>query len=214
MRIQPFATGPYGTDCYVAYEYDGKRCIVVDAPFPIVKVLAFIREQDLDPEAIFLTHGHFDHIFGLAEARKEYPSIPIFIGEEDMDYIRDGYRKTIELLSSFDPFFLSRYVQPVLSDMPEDFNAFGDMTGRFEIIKTPGHTNGSVSIYSKKENIVFTGDTLFRSSIGRTDIGGNQGDLLKSIRKLSALPNETLVFPGHGPMTDIGTEKAFNPYLH
>ena len=79
MRIQPFAEGPYGTSCYTVYEYSGNECVIIDAPFPFRGPASFIEENDLVPAAIYLTHGHFDHIFGLVEARRIWPGIPIFI---------------------------------------------------------------------------------------------------------------------------------------
>ncbi len=214
MKIQPFVTGPYGTCTYVLYEYDGNACVIIDAPFPFEKPLSFIKDNSLKAEAVYLTHGHFDHIFGLAEIREEYPSIPIFIGKEDLGFVENGYEGTIKLLESFDPFFLSRYAFKVIPDMPEDFSTYSNTAGFFSVIKTPGHTAGSVSLYSKEEKILFTGDTLFQGSAGRTDIGGNQMALFRSLRELAALPSDTLVFPGHGMMTNIGTEISSNPYMH
>ena len=211
MTIQPFQIGPYGTDCYVVYE--GNRCVLIDAPFPLAKVLSFINDNDLYPEAIYLTHGHFDHIFGLAEARRIYKNLPIFIGKEDLPLIENGYVNTIELLKGFDPLFLSRYASPIIGDMPSDFSIYGENAGSFRVIKTPGHTDGSVSLYSEEHKVVFTGDTLFYMSAGRTDLGGNQEKLFSSLRKLASLDPETKVFPGHGAMTAIGTETALNPYM-
>ena len=213
MRIQPFVIGPYGTCSYIVYDYDGKRCIFIDAPLPFGKPISFAEENGLVPEAVYLTHGHFDHIFGLAEIRREWPELPILIGKEDMTYIESGYRATVELLSSFDQFFLSRYAAAVLPDMPDNLSVYGTSTSLFEVIPTPGHTEGSVSLYSRKEGIIFTGDTLFKSGVGRTDIGGDQSKLISSLHYLSSLPPETLVFPGHGMTTDIGTETTSNPYL-
>ena len=211
MRIQPFQIGPYGTMCYAVYE--GNRCVLIDAPFPLSKALSFIKDSGLNLEAIYLTHGHFDHIFGLAEARKAYKALPIYIGEEDLSFITGGYERTIELLKAFDPLFLNRYASPLIGEMPDDFITYGSTVPWFSVIKTPGHTSGSVSLYSEKEGIVFTGDTLFYQSVGRTDLDGNQKELLESLKKLSKLDPETLVFPGHGGATKIGTETKFNPYF-
>ncbi len=213
MRIQPFVIGPYGTCCYAVYGYRGRECVLIDAPFPLDKPLSFIKENGLDLSAVLLTHGHFDHIFGLAEARSEFPDVPIFIGAEDMAFTADGYSATIGLLEAFDPFFLSRYASSALDGMPSDFTAYGDEAFPFSVIRTPGHTPGSVSLYSESESAVFTGDTLFMGSIGRSDLGGDSSELLESVRILGKLPPETLVFPGHGMSTDIGRELRSNPYL-
>ena len=213
MRIQPFTAGPYGTCCYIVYEYEGNNAVLIDAPYPLTKPLSFVKENGLRLEAVYLTHGHFDHIFGLAEARKEISDLSVYIEKEDLQYVNDGYKGTLELLSSFDPFFLSRYASGLIAEMPEDMMIYGEEAGPFRIIRTPGHTEGSVSLYSAEENVLFTGDTLFAGSVGRTDIGGDQSKLFSSLKLLSALPSETLVFPGHGPMTNIGTEFASNPYM-
>ncbi len=213
MRIQQFTAGPYGTDCYCVYEYNGNGCLLIDAPYPMDRMLSFISGHGLTPEAVLLTHGHFDHIFGLSAVRSAYPELPVLIGEEDLSFIQDGYRETVNLLSSFDPLFLSRYASAAIDGMPDDLTPYGETAGPFTVIRTPGHTAGSVSLYSKEDKAVFTGDTLFKGSVGRTDIGGDAQSLLESVRKLRALPDDTLVFPGHGMMTDIGTEKASNPYM-
>ena len=213
MRIQPFAEGPYGTSCYAVYEYSGNECVIIDAPFPFRGPASFIEENGLAPAAIYLTHGHFDHIFGLVKARKLWPGIPIYIGKEDMGFIENGYSGTISLLQSADPLFLSRYAAPLIDEMPDDISAYGEAAGPFTVIPTPGHTPGSVSLWSRDEKVIFTGDTLFAGSVGRTDLGGSLQDLLGSIRKLKELPPDTLVLPGHGPMTDIGTELSSNPYM-
>ena len=213
MKIQPFTAGPYGTCCYIVYSYNGTGCVIIDAPFPADKILSFIEANKLSPEAVCLTHAHYDHIFGLAEIRKHYAKLPIYLGKEDFPFIEDGYSGTIGLLQKADPFFLSRYALPLIDEMPQDFIPYSDSTGLFSIIKTPGHTMGSVSLYSESENAVFTGDTLFHGSVGRTDLGGDYTMLLSSLKRLSSLSADTLVLPGHGTMTDIGTEKAVNPYL-
>lgn len=213
MRIQPFAEGPYGTSCYAVYEYNGNECVIIDAPFPFRGPASFIKENGLAPAAVYLTHGHFDHIFGLAEARRLWPGIPIFIGQEDMRFIENGYRGTISLLKAADPLFLSRYAAPLIDEMPDDLSGYGESADPFTVIPTPGHTPGSVSLWSREEKVIFTGDTLFAGSVGRTDLGGSMHDLLESVRKLKELPPDTLVLPGHGPMTDIGTELSSNPYM-
>ena len=213
MRIQPFVLGPYGTSCYTVYGYNGNECVFIDAPFPFSKALSFARSEGLSPKAVYLTHGHFDHIFGLGEIRKAFPEIPVYAGKEDLIFFENGYEKTLELLSSFDPLFLSRYAEPVIKEMPENVKAYGREASPFTVIPTPGHTPGSVSLYSETESILFSGDTLFAGSVGRTDLSGDSAALLQSLKKLKALPENTAVFPGHGMITKIGTEKTSNPYM-
>ena len=213
MRIQPFTLGPYGTGTYIVYEYSGKECVMIDAPFPIDRALDFIRNNSLDLKAVLLTHAHFDHIFGLAEIRKEYPELPVYLENHDMKYIQDGYSATISLLESFDRLFLSRYASGTIAGMPDDLTSYGETAGPLSVIRTPGHTEGSVSLYSESEGVLFSGDTLFQGSAGRTDLGGDSAKLLTSLKKLAALPDDTLVLPGHGGTTYIGNEKKYNPYM-
>ncbi len=212
MRIQPFIVGPYGTCCYAVYGIDGNGCILIDAPYPLDKPLSFMKENGLVLSMVLLTHGHFDHMLGLAAAREAYPKVPFYLHENDWKYIKDGYKETVSLLSSFDPFFLSRYGSAI-TGMPEDALPYGTEAGPFRIIETPGHTAGSVCLVSDEEKAAFTGDTLFKGSVGRTDIGGDAAALASSISLLRALPDDMLVLPGHGPMSNIGTEKLSNPYM-
>lgn len=213
MRIQPFVLGPYGTACYIVYEYNGNECVIIDAPFPFSKAIAFVASNGLEPKAVYLTHGHFDHIFGLGEIREAYPSIPVYVGKDDLYLFENGYQNTLKLLSVFDPMFLSRYAYPALNAMPNDITAYGKEAEPFTVLNTPGHTKGSISLYSEREHVIFTGDTLFHQSVGRTDLDGDAADLMQSLSILKALPDNTDVFPGHGVITKIGTEKLSNPYM-
>ncbi len=212
MRIQPFTLGPYGTNSYIVYGYSGNECVIIDAPFPMERALDFIAGNSLSPRAVLLTHGHFDHVFGLGEIRSAYPSVPVYISRDDMDYLEDGSRKNLELLRLIDPFYLSRFVPDEIS-MPCDAVPYGETAGPFDVMATPGHTPGSVSLYSESEEVLFSGDTLFRGSAGRTDIWGDSNALLSSLRRLSSLPESVTVLPGHGGTTSIGKERRDNPFM-
>ena len=208
MRIQPFTLGRYGTDCYIAYG-DG-RCTVIDAPYPMDAAIAFLKDSHLIPDDILLTHGHFDHIFGLAGMKAAFPEARIYLDEEDMPFIEDGFRRTRDMLRYLDPGFLDGID---LSSFPAGILPYSSYDGCFTIMKTPGHTMGSVSVYSKKERILFSGDTLFAQGIGRTDLGGNHSMLMDSIHNILKLDDDTIVLPGHGPGTTIKAEKESNPFL-
>ena len=131
-----------------------------------------------------------------------------------MGFIENGYSGTISLLQSADPLFLSRYAAPLIDEMPDDISAYGESAGPFTVIPTPGHTQGSVSLWSSDEKIIFTGDTLFAGSVGRTDFTtGSYPALVQSVKKLYALRGDYTVCPGHGEDTTLGEERAFNPYV-
>ena len=223
MRIQPFSIGPYGTISSVVYE--NSRCVIIDAPFPSDSIIDFIRSNNLEPEAVYLTHAHYDHIFGLPEMLAEYPSLQIYLSSDDFIFTDDDYSYTMSLLKMADRYFLSEIAEKEIERMPKKFIAYEDTAGSFSVIayedtagsfsvlRTPGHTPGSVSLYSEKEKILFSGDTLFRGSIGRTDLGGSDEDIISSLRLLSRLPEDTVVIPGHGTATTIGEEKRNNPFM-
>ena len=211
MRIQPFSIGPYGTISSVVYE--NSRCVIIDAPFPSDGIVDFIRSNNLEPEAVYLTHAHYDHIFGLPEMLAEYPSLQVYLSSDDFIFTDDNYSYTMSLLKMADRYFLSEIAEKEIKRMPGKFIAYEDTAGSFSVLRTPGHTPGSVSLYSEKEKILFSGDTLFRGSIGRTDLGGSDEDTISSLRLLSRLPEDTVVIPGHGTATTIGEEKRNNPFM-
>ena len=205
MTIQPFQIGPYGTDCYVVYE--GNRCVLIDAPFPLAKVLSFINDNDLYPEAIYLTHGHFDHIMGLDALLKEF-SVPVYAHEAEREVLESA-----QLNSSAS-----------MLGQPYSFSGADYVTNRQElriagfeirVIYTPGHTIGGCCYYIEKEKTLFSGDTLFHGSVGRTDLPtGSMGQLVSSVRdRLFVLPDDTQVYPGHMEETTIGYEKKYNPFI-
>ncbi len=208
MKIKAFSLGSYQTNCYIAESISGTY--IIDAPYPIERVLDFLNEKEIKPDAVLLTHAHHDHIFGLEAIRKAFPQIKIYIGEEDKAFLDDNGSALRRMLVSFDPGF-KRQCSGI--SIPENIEVYKDQIGLFEVIKTPGHTEGSVSLYSKEDALLFSGDTLFQGGVGRTDIGGDFKTLLSSLSRLSALPENTTVLPGHGGFTTIGREKETNPYM-
>jgi hydroxyacylglutathione hydrolase len=161
--------------------------------------------------AILLTHAHFDHIIGLNELRKHFPDVPIYLHSAEKEWMKNP-----KLNASF--FFLGTAVTGPEADYFYEINQFYDIDAfKFQVLETPGHSIGGVSLLFKLENesFVFSGDALFKNAIGRWDLPtGNQAQLLKSIREqLFTLDENTQVFPGHGPKTSIGTEKQNNPFF-
>lgn len=209
MKIQPFSLGIVGTNCYVVYGYDGNKALLIDAPDGIRKASAFIKDNNLELEAVLLTHGHFDHVLGLAEIKRTFPDAEVFVGPQDKDYILSGGILNRQLLSLHFPDILRNFGKD-LDELPGNVSYYGESCHGFEVIGTPGHTPGSVCLYNRQESLLFSGDTLFMCGYGRTDFpNGNRISLLKSLeRLLDGLDGSTDVLPGHGPATTIGAEKA------
>lgn len=209
MKIQPFTLGEVATNTYVVYG-DGEKAILIDAPDKIERAIGFIKENSLELTHILLTHAHFDHVMGLGKIKREFPKAEIFVEENDDFFLRNKGEGNIELLSHGFPFMLGAF-KPYLDEIPGSYSFYKEKILNFRVIRTPGHTRGSVCLYDEKEHVLFSGDTIFKSSYGRTDFpGGSHDDLMASIRMLlNTVDDETLVLPGHGEYTHIKDEKAF-----
>ena len=198
MTIKQHVSGLVGTNSYYLIHKD--KGYLIDAPDGIGRWIRELKEEGLNVDYILLTHGHFDHILGLNEILSIFPKAEIYLSKEDEGLVKEGNK---EILSSFG-IPLSLYSIP----SPFIYNDYPSLLGPFTIIKTPGHTKGGVCLYNSEENILFSGDTLFDGGEGRKDLGGNWKELLESLKKLSALSDNTTVFPGHGGKTDIRKEKT------
>ncbi len=204
LTIQSFAVMPFDENCYVVSDETGEG-VVIDPGGMAKQILAYIREAKLSIAAVLNTHGHCDHIGANDEIRDE-TGAPLYIHREDAAMISDMKLN----LSAFMGFrVISRPAEQLLSE--GDKISFGQ--SELEVIHTPGHTKGGVCFVG--EGAAFTGDTLFAGSIGRSDFpGGSERDLIGNIKKkLLALPDETKVYSGHGPSSEIGWERKCNPYL-
>ncbi|MCI8722140.1 MAG: MBL fold metallo-hydrolase [Ruminococcus sp.] len=207
MKIQNFVLGMVGTNCYLVVNEEEKQCILIDPAVYSGEIAEQIRREGLDLRAILLTHGHFDHIMGIDGFRKEFPEIPVYAHREEEALLKDASMNASLEFGRQYTFSGAAYA--------EDGDVL-DLAGmQFQVIHTPGHTIGGCCYYLQEEKVLFSGDTLFRESIGRTDFPtGNGGQLMRSIReKLFTLPEETAVYPGHMERTTIGDEKKYNPYF-
>ena len=190
------------TNCY--YLETDKAAIVIDPGYKRDSILEFLNKNEDKERLILLTHGHFDHIGGADYLRQE-TGVKIGIGALDVPALSDDALNCAVVFK--------RKLEPFAADFEYcdgDVIKVGDI--ELKVISTPGHTVGGVSFLC--ENNLFSGDTLFKTSIGRTDFeGGSFEELEKSIKKLYALPDETVVYAGHGESSTIGFEKKYNPFV-
>jgi glyoxylase-like metal-dependent hydrolase (beta-lactamase superfamily II) len=202
--IRRLTVGPVEANCYiVSCGADGKA-VVIDPGGDGERILAELDRLNLMVAAVVNTHGHFDHV-GANGLLVERTGAPLMIHEAGLPFLRSAAENAG---------FYGLKIEP--SPEPARLLSDGDRIGTGEIgltvIHTPGHSPGGISIFA--ENFIFTGDTLFAGSIGRTDLpGGDMNTLMESIRKILLLDEETIVYPGHGPSTTIGREKRSNPFL-
>lgn len=214
LCIQPFCLGDWQTNCYVVHPVanDGEDkstpCWIVDAGFDPGDLIAYVRDNNLELQAILMTHAHVDHIAGLNAVRETWPDVPILIHGDEAEFLTD----TMLNLSAMTP-------NPIVAPDATDMLAHGqtlqlaDVT--CEVRHTPGHSPGGVAFCFHDKKFAIVGDTLFAGSVGRTDFPtSNQEAMFNSIRQqLLTLPDDTQVLPGHGPVTTVGRERETNPYL-
>ncbi len=200
MEISVLRLGQIGTNCYIFRREGGYRCGIVDPGDQGEQVARWLVEKGLEAEAVLLTHGHFDHILGIPGLREEWPDLPVYCHPADL-----GGGDTTSLFGETFP----------------TVRSFGDITPyregdtvevdgiRLEVLDTPGHTPGSVTL--RAENVLFTGDTLFAGSMGRTDLpGGDEGEIMRSLKRLGELEGDYQVLPGHEGQSTLERERKSN----
>lgn len=206
IEIQKVVTGPLQENCYIVHQ--GSNALIIDPGADADKIINTISQLDVIPRAVLLTHTHFDHIGALDAIRDTY-HIPVYVNALEEDWLTDP---NLNLSAEMSP------TGPIVCE-PAEFaldvhsctRRLGDI--EFQIIPTPGHSIGSMSFVF--DHCVIVGDVLFHHSIGRSDFPtGNQQQLIETIQtQLYTLPDETIVYPGHGMETTIGEEKKHNPYV-
>lgn len=203
MKVKTFELGPLQTNTYVLWDEETREAIVIDPADEPDTLLEFIKDNTLKVKCIFLTHAHFDHVGAVPEL-KETTKAPILLHKDEL-YIYEAARD----MAAFWGFNIDPLPEPDSTVQDGETIELGGTT--FQIIHTPGHSPGSVCLYG--HGLVFTGDTLFAGSVGRTDFeGGDYNKLRESFRRIMQLPDETQVFPGHGPSTNILMERNHNPF--
>ncbi len=208
LSIESFTLGPWGTNCYLVHTGAGGDAWIVDASFGPSPIARRVEELGLAVKAIVLTHAHVDHIAGLTELRTKFPAAEVLIHHDEADWLNNPMLNLSEGAGI-----------PVTSSPPDrtlddgETLTLGDY--EFTVLYTPGHSPGGVALHCAGANVAIVGDTLFAGSIGRSDFPTSDPDALfdSILRVLYALPDETIVLPGHGPRTTIGQEKQSNPFV-
>lgn len=205
MRVKTCVLGAVSTNCYLVYNEGTKKAVIVDPADNAQFILNKCNELGITPEAILLTHGHFDHIMAGEDVRRSF-HIKIYASETEDAMLSDS---GLNLSGGWAGKQTSFHADVLLKD-GDELELIGF---RWKVIETPGHTTGSVCYYVPEEEVVFSGDTLFCESYGRTDLPtGSSSQMVSSLLdKVFALPDDTMAYPGHGDTTTIGYEKKNNP---
>ncbi|MGN0141257.1 MAG: MBL fold metallo-hydrolase [Roseburia sp.] len=206
FRIEQFVVGSVQTNCYFVINEDTGEMLIIDPGAAGARLIARIEEEGLKPVAILLTHGHFDHAGSAAELAEHF-SIPVYAEEHERETLDDPAVN----LSGWEGEQKAYHADIFLQD-EQELTLAGF---HIRVFHTPGHTVGGCCYFLPYQKVLFSGDTLFAQSMGRTDFPkGSSSQLLRSIReKLMVLPEDVVVYPGHNEETTIGTERMYNPYL-
>lgn len=205
MNINRIAAGVYAANCYIINCPETKEGLVIDPGGSVEDIMDIIKENQLNIKYILLTHGHGDHIGGVKEL-KELLEVPVLAHEDELELLAKAELNLSNIM----------YMGPVELEVEQELKdgdtiSFGSLEGK--VIHTPGHSKGGICFKVNKD--LFTGDTLFKQSVGRSDLdGGDHEQLISSIKnKLLVLDNDTKIYPGHGASSTIGEEKMFNSFL-
>ena len=198
INIKKFILGPIQANCYLVYN-EQKQGFVIDPGDVSEELAQFIKDKDIELKYVLLTHGHIDHIAGVAALKKEFVEAQVCLHAGDQETITWSCQRA-EMFG-----YECQVFKPDVLLEGEQELGVGDIV--IQVLHTPGHSPGGVCFYLKKEHLIFTGDTLFKNAYGRTDLpGADWEEMRQSLQRLFRLLGETRVLPGHGDETDIGRE--------
>lgn len=211
INVQVFTCNMLQENCFIISD-ETKECAIIDCGAFYQEerdmIFNYIKKNQLKPKHLLATHGHLDHNFGNSYMQKEFGLTPK-VHHKDK-FLMESIKQQAQLLLGLD--LTEEQPKDIDYLTKDDIIEFGNQ--RFTIIETPGHTPGSVFFYNEKEHIAFSGDTIFKRSIGRTDLeGGSMFQMIQTLRFVSQLPDKTILYPGHGESTTIGDELNSNPYI-
>ena len=206
LDLQKCILGPVYTNCYFLKNKATDELVIIDPADCPEKIEQKVSQMNGKPVAVLLTHGHFDHIMA-AQAVKEKYNIPIYACRQEEEMLREP---SVNMTAHY-----GRDCSITPDRFLDDLDVFEVAGFSIQMLHTPGHTKGSCCYYIKDEDVLFSGDTLFCGSVGRTDFpGGSSTEIVRSLHKLvDTLPEDTEVFPGHDTSTTIGYEKRYNPFV-
>ncbi|MBQ4295594.1 MAG: MBL fold metallo-hydrolase [Prevotella sp.] len=211
INIQRFVCNMLQENCYVVSD-ESRECLIIDcgAFYPEERraVVEYIHTEQLTPKHLVCTHGHVDHNFGVDTIHDEFGLLPE-VHSADEPFMTRLPEQAVQFIG-----FRPSNSYPPVGHLLCDGDTVDFGSHQAIVMHTPGHSRGSVCLYLKEENVLFTGDTLFRQSIGRTDLeGGSMMQIIQSLRNLAQLPDETIVLPGHGERSTMGLELETNPFM-
>lgn len=204
VKVEKLVVGELATNCYLVFDEKTRESAIIDPGDDTELIVNRVRDLELVPQKVLATHGHFDHLLAVNELKIAF-AVPFLLSKKD-EVMLGWFRESTKHFLGYDP-----GPAPIIDKyFDSKFIEIGRQKG--EVIPVPGHTPGGVCLYFKEMGILFSGDTIFaEGAVGRTDYPYcNHANLVKSVKKLMKLPDETIVYPGHGRETTIGEEKIFH----
>ena len=212
MKINHYVVGQVQTNCYIVINEENKECFIIDPGASAKQLAERIRKESFTPVAVLLTHGHFDHAGAAEELAKEF-GVKVYAHEAEKDTLQNPQKNVSWMVGASESYHADVFLK--------DEEVITLAGFEIKVLHTPGHTEGGCCYYVASESVVFTGDTLFAQSVGRTDFpGGSMSQIVRSIteklmtlNEVGNLETDIMVYPGHNDPTTIETERMNNPYL-